>query len=106
MSCGVGCRCGLDPILLWLWHRPAATALIIPLSSEPPYATGVALKKTKRQTKKKRKERKKEKRRKEKAEAKEHRDRHEKILGLTDKYYKIIMLMHLKKQVLRKIKIF
>ena len=21
VSCGVGCRCSLDPALLWLWHR-------------------------------------------------------------------------------------
>jgi len=28
VSCGVGCRLSLDPALLWLWHRPAATALI------------------------------------------------------------------------------
>ena len=28
MSCGIGCRCGLDPALLWLWCRPVATALI------------------------------------------------------------------------------
>ena len=21
VSCGVGCRCGLDPALLWHWHR-------------------------------------------------------------------------------------
>ena len=27
-SCGVGRRCGLDLVLLWLWHRPAATAPI------------------------------------------------------------------------------
>ena len=28
--CGVGRRCGLDPVLplLWLWHRPAAAAPI------------------------------------------------------------------------------
>ena len=25
-SCGIGHRCGSDPILLWLWHRPAAAA--------------------------------------------------------------------------------
>ena len=49
MSCGVGCRCGLDPVLLWC--RPAATALIRPLAWEPPYATGVALKR--QETKKK-----------------------------------------------------
>ena len=24
MSCGVGCRQGSDPALLWLWYRPAA----------------------------------------------------------------------------------
>ena len=52
MSCGVGCRCGLDPVLLWLWHRPAATALIRPLAWEPPSARGAALEKTKRQKKK------------------------------------------------------
>jgi len=22
VSCGVGCRSGSDPALLWLWHRP------------------------------------------------------------------------------------
>ena len=27
MSCGVGCRLNLDPVLLWLWHRLAAVAL-------------------------------------------------------------------------------
>ena len=44
MSCGVGHRCGLDPPLLWLWCRLAGTALIRPLSWEPPYAVGAALK--------------------------------------------------------------
>ena len=33
-----------DPMLLWLWLRPAATALNRPLAWELPYATGVALK--------------------------------------------------------------
>ena len=28
MTCGVGCRCGSDLALLWLWRRPAAVALI------------------------------------------------------------------------------
>ena len=52
MSCGVGCRCGLDPSLLWLWYRPAAIAPIHPLTWELPYAAGVALKtKTKTKTK-------------------------------------------------------
>jgi len=49
MSCGVGCRRGSDPALLWLWYRPAAVALIRPLAWEPPYAAGVALEKAKRQ---------------------------------------------------------
>ena len=38
VSCGVGCRRGLDPMLLWLWCRPEAVALIGPLAWEPPYA--------------------------------------------------------------------
>ena len=53
LSCGVGCRCGSDPALLWLWLRLAATAPIRPLAWEPPYGTGVALEKAKRQKKKK-----------------------------------------------------
>ena len=44
VSCGVGCRCSLDLALLWLWHRLAATALIQPLSWEPPYAASTPLK--------------------------------------------------------------
>ena len=40
MSCGVGCRHGLDPVWLWLWCRLAAVAPIQPLACEPPYATG------------------------------------------------------------------
>ena len=43
-SCGVGHRCGSDPVLLWLWGRPAAVAPIRPLAWEPPYATGAVLK--------------------------------------------------------------
>ena len=54
MSCGVGHRLGLDPTLLWLWHRPAAAALIGPLAWESPYAVGESLKRQK--TKKERKE--------------------------------------------------
>ena len=44
--CEVWCshRCSSDPMLLCLWCRPAATALIWPLAREPPYAMGVALK--------------------------------------------------------------
>ena len=48
LSCGVGCRRGSDPTLLWLWHRLVATALIRPLAWEPPYARGAALEKGKR----------------------------------------------------------
>jgi len=54
MSCGVGCRCGSDPELLWLWCRPAATAPIRPLAWELPYAVGAAQEMAKRQKKKKR----------------------------------------------------
>ena len=53
MSCGVGRRCGADPVLLWLWYRPAATALIQPLALEPPYAADEGLKKQKKKEKKK-----------------------------------------------------
>ena len=42
-SCNIGCRCGLDLTLLWLW--PAAAALIQPLAWKLLYATVVALKK-------------------------------------------------------------
>ena len=42
VSCGVGCRRGSDPALLWLWRRPEATAPIRPLAWEPPYAEGAA----------------------------------------------------------------
>ena len=49
MSCGVGCRRGSDSVLLWLWRRSAATALIRPLAWEPPYAMGVAQEMAKRQ---------------------------------------------------------
>ena len=55
MSCGIGCRLGSDPALLWLWHRPAAAAPIRPLAWEPPYAAGVALEKAKKKKKKKKK---------------------------------------------------
>ena len=39
-----------DPALLWLWlwHRPAAVALVQLLVREFPYTTGVALKKQKK----------------------------------------------------------
>ena len=53
MSCGVGCRCSSDLVLLWLWGRQAATALIRPVAWEPPYAVGVPLEKAKRPKKKK-----------------------------------------------------
>ena len=33
-SWGIGPRCSLDPVLLWLWHRLAAAALIQPLTKE------------------------------------------------------------------------
>ena len=51
--CGVGCRCGSDPALLWLWRRPVAAALIGPLAWEPPYAAGAAQRNSKKTKKKK-----------------------------------------------------
>ena len=59
MSCGVGCRRGLDPELLRLWCRPVATAPIQPLAWEPPYAAGAALEKAKKDKKKKKKKKRK-----------------------------------------------
>ena len=53
MSCGVGCRRGSDPALLWLWCRLVATAPIRPLAWVPPYATGAAQEMAKGQKKKK-----------------------------------------------------
>ena len=44
MSCGVGCSRGLDLVLLWVLHRPVATALIGLLAWEPPCVPGAALK--------------------------------------------------------------
>ena len=41
-NCDVGRRCGSDLVLLWLWCRPAATALIRPLAWEPPYVVEAA----------------------------------------------------------------
>ena len=48
MSCGVGCKCGLDLVLLWLWHRLVASAPIGPLAWEPPCAMDAALDKDKK----------------------------------------------------------
>ena len=53
MSCGIGRRHSSDPALLWLWHRPVATALIRHLAWESPYAMEAALEKAKRQKKRK-----------------------------------------------------
>ena len=49
MNCGVDPRHGSGPTLLWLWHRPVATAPIRPLAWEPLCAMGAALGKAKRQ---------------------------------------------------------
>ena len=50
VSCGVGCRFGLDPMWLWLWLWPA-TALIQPLVWESSYAVSAALKRQKKKKK-------------------------------------------------------
>ena len=52
MSCGIGQRRDSDPLLLWLWCRPAAAPPIRPLAWEPPYDAGAALKKIKNKLKK------------------------------------------------------
>ena len=49
MSCDKRRRHGSDPVLLWLWGRPAAAAPIQPLAWEPPHAKGVALERKKRE---------------------------------------------------------
>ena len=57
VNCGVSHRHGSDPELLWLWHRPAAVALIQPLAWELQYVVRGALKtKSKKARKKERKE--------------------------------------------------
>ena len=49
MSCGAGCRYGLD--LVWLWRRLAATTPVQPLAWEPLYTMAVALKRRKKKKK-------------------------------------------------------
>ena len=51
MSCGVGRRHGMDPVLLW--YRTAAADPIQPLAWESPYALGAAIKRRKKKKKKK-----------------------------------------------------
>ena len=58
MSCGVGCRLGSDPQLLWLWYKPAAAVPIRPLAWETPYASDAALKRQKKKENKKKEKRK------------------------------------------------
>ena len=53
MSCGIGRRLGSDLVLLCLWPRLVAAALIRPLAWEPPCAAGAALEKAKSQKKEK-----------------------------------------------------
>ena len=54
MICGVGCRGGLNQVLLWLWCRPAAAALIRPVAWEFPYVA-IKLKKEKKKKERKKK---------------------------------------------------
>ena len=53
MNCGVGCRRGSDPTLLWPWRRLVAMVPIRPLAWEPPHAEGAAQEMAKRPKKKK-----------------------------------------------------
>ena len=52
LSCGVGHRWGSDPMLLWLWPRPAGATPIQPLAWELPYAKDVALERKKKKGRK------------------------------------------------------
>jgi len=58
MSYAEGHRRGSDPMLLWLWYRPAATAPVRPLAWELPYAERVPLEMAKRPKKTKTKQKK------------------------------------------------
>ena len=51
VSCCVGHRCSFNLVLLWLGHRPAATAPVQPLAWELPFVAGAALKRKKRKKK-------------------------------------------------------
>ena len=51
MSCGVGCRCGSDPVLLLLWPRPGAAGPIEPQAWELPYAMRASQEMAKRRKK-------------------------------------------------------
>ena len=44
LSYGIGQKCGLNPMLLWLWCRQAAAAPIQFLNWQLPYSAGAALK--------------------------------------------------------------
>ena len=52
VSCGVGRRHGSDLVMLWLWWRLVAAALVQLLAWEPPYAKGAAPKTTQRKKEK------------------------------------------------------
>ena len=51
ISCGIGCRCGSDLVLLWLWCRPELW-LIQPLVQELPDAANVSVKRKRKKKKK------------------------------------------------------
>ena len=48
VSYSVGHRSGSDPMLLWLWHRPAAAVPVQALAWELPHAPGTTLKRKKK----------------------------------------------------------
>ena len=52
MSYAVCRRRSLDPVFLWLWRRPAVTALVQPLAWKPPYAVSATLNRQKTKDKK------------------------------------------------------
>ena len=52
-AAAMGCRCGSDLALLWLWCRLTGTVPIRPLAWELPYVAGAAPKRKKKKKKKK-----------------------------------------------------
>ena len=51
LSCGIGCRLGLDLVWLWLWRRPVAAGPMQPLAWETPCGMAAALKGQKKKKK-------------------------------------------------------
>ena len=84
MSCGVSCRCGSDPALLWLWCRPVVIALIQTLAWELLYAIGTALKNNTKKKQKHKKNTKTGKNKKKKKKQKKKKKKEKKAKGTNE----------------------